>query len=121
MACALLTQLVDAGLTVSRDGDQLIVTPRDRLTDELRATIRQRKTELLAAINPTEQSDLNARIRKMAQRWGYSPDELQEVLTGAQSDPLGWMAWTERDERDFGGCVTQQDFAKAYARVRGLE
>ena len=113
MACALLTQLVDAGLTVSRDGDQLIVTPRDRLTDELRASIRKRKVELLAAINPTIQPDLNARVRKMAKRWGYTADELQEALAGAQSDPQGWMAWTERDERDFGNCVTPEDFATA--------
>lgn len=116
MGRALLMQLVDAGLTVSRDGDHLIVAPRDRLTDELRATIRQRKEELLAALNQT----LDERIGKMAKRWGYTANELREALTGVRSDPQGWMAWTERDERDFGNCVTPEDFATRYARLRAL-
>lgn len=120
MRCALLTRLVDAGLSVSRDGDHLIVAPRDRLTDELRATIRQRKAELLAALAPPATPNLGERITKMAKRWGYAPDELLEALTGAQSDPQGWMAWTERDERDFGKCVSADDFAQAYKRARGL-
>jgi len=120
MSCALLTKLIDAGLSVSREGDHLIVAPRDRLTDELRATIRQRKDELLTALSPAEKPSLDDRIRKMAQRWGYSTDELQEALAGTQSDPQGWMAWTERDEREFGSCVTPEDFATRYARLRGL-
>jgi len=50
MDCALLTRLRDAGLSVSRNGDHLVVTPRERLTDELRARIRMQKAELLASI-----------------------------------------------------------------------
>lgn len=42
MGAGLLDKLAGAGLRVSRDGDRLIVAPRDRLTDELRETIRQR-------------------------------------------------------------------------------
>jgi len=52
MQCELLTQLVNAGLHVSRNGDHLVVAPRERLTEELRAAIRSRKKELLAALNP---------------------------------------------------------------------
>jgi hypothetical protein len=74
-----------------------------------------------ASATSNSSDDLVARILRMAKRWGYSPDELQEALTGARSDLQVWTAWTERDERDFGGCVTQQDFAKAYVRARGLE
>ena len=120
MGCALLTRLVDAGLTVSRDGNHLIVAPRDRLNDELRATIRQRKAELLAALDCLATPSLDDRIRTMARRWGYSCHELAEALTGAQVDRQGWMAWTERDERDFGKCVTPEDFATRYASLRGL-
>lgn len=36
----------------ANDGDQLVVAPRDRLTDELRALIRSRKHELLDALSP---------------------------------------------------------------------
>lgn len=126
MTCELLARIREAGLTVSRNGDQLIVMPRQRLTDELRGAIRDAKRELLLAL-AAEQStdhrppqDLEDRIRTMAKRWGYSSDELAQALAGAKSDPKSWLAWTEQDERDFGGCVTAEDFAAQYVRVRGL-
>ena len=120
-ATALLMKLRQAGLSVSRDGDQLIVSPRDRLTDELRAAIRGCKRELLDELERTQlATDLEARIRAMAKRWGFSPNELTEALASAKSDQRGWMAWAERDERDFGGCQTPDDFAIRYRRLRGL-
>jgi hypothetical protein len=44
----ILARLRDAGVTVTRIGNRLAVTPRDRLTDELRALIRQAKPQLLS-------------------------------------------------------------------------
>jgi hypothetical protein len=64
--------------------------------------------------------DLSERIRMMAKRWGYTELELAEALAGAESDPRGWFIWTERDERDFGGCISPSDFAARYKRLRGL-
>lgn len=123
----LLARLRDAGLTVTRNGDQLMVAPRNRLTDELRAAIRCAKQKLLDALKGEPAAnygqvapDLEARVRSMARRWGYSPEELAEALALANSDPRPWLAWTERDERDFGQCVTAEDFAAQYVRVRGL-
>jgi hypothetical protein len=69
----------------------------------------------------SETVELPQRIRLMAKRWGYSREELAEALAGAQSDHTAWLAWTERDERDFGHCATPEDFAEAYRRARGLE
>ena len=69
---------------------------------------------------PNLEVALDNRIRQMAQRWGYSPVELLDALTGARSDPLAWMAWTERDVRDFGGCVTSEDFERSYFTARKL-
>jgi hypothetical protein len=74
-----------------------------------------------ASENSLLSAALDSRISAMARRWGYSAEELAEALTGAHSDPLGWIAWTERDERDFGDCVTPEDFGEAYRRARGLE
>src|SRR5271165_4549318 len=51
-AASLLACLHTAGLTVTRAGDQLIVSPRDRLTDELRNAIRNAKPKLLSALTP---------------------------------------------------------------------
>jgi hypothetical protein len=64
--------------------------------------------------------DLHVRIRTMAARWGYSPEELTEALAGAQSYPQSWLAWTDRDEKHFGDCVTPAEFAARYAQLRGL-
>ena len=49
-AAELLTTLRLRGLTLAADGDALIVRPRDRLTDELRAAIRAHKRDLLAEL-----------------------------------------------------------------------
>jgi hypothetical protein len=42
--------------------------------------------------------DLEARIRAMAARWGFSPDELAEELSRAADDPVRSLLWVERDE-----------------------
>lgn len=34
--------------------------------------------------------DLESRIRAMARRWQYSPDELADVLDRARRNPTGW-------------------------------
>lgn len=39
--------LYQAGLLLSTDGEQLLVTPADKLTDELRSAIRQHKPALI--------------------------------------------------------------------------
>ncbi len=65
-------------------------------------------------------ADLATRIGAMAARWGYSAKELAQVLEGAEFDPQGWLAWVERDEEHFGGCVTPGDFAARYPLLRGV-
>jgi hypothetical protein len=102
---ALLSRLRQAGLTVSRDGDHLIVTPGSRLTDELREAIRNGKQDLLAALvtepeNPP--ADLTARIRAMARKWGFSTQELAEEFSRAAADPAAELLWVEHDEAKFG-------------------
>src|SRR5215470_12904392 len=49
-AADLLTSLRGRGLTLTADGDALVVRPRDLLTDELRAAIRAHKRDLLAEL-----------------------------------------------------------------------
>ncbi len=45
-----LTALSAAGLTAAADGDRLLVMPADRITPELRETIRAKKAVILAAL-----------------------------------------------------------------------
>jgi hypothetical protein len=49
-APALLTTLAERGLIVTANGDAIQVRPRARLDDGLRAAIRERRSELLAAL-----------------------------------------------------------------------
>lgn len=47
-------------------------------------------------------ADLERRIRTMAKRWEYSPEELADALDRARRDPLGWGRAVDLDEHKFG-------------------
>jgi len=46
----LLHNLADAGLSVTADGDRLVIRPASKLTDDMRTALRQAKPELLALL-----------------------------------------------------------------------
>lgn len=46
----LLAELAGAGVTVRLDGERLIVSPREMLTDDLRATLKTNKAALIAEL-----------------------------------------------------------------------
>ncbi|MDT8998989.1 hypothetical protein RQP53_06875 [Paucibacter sp. APW11] len=46
----LLDALGDAGMSVAAEGDRLVIRPGSKLTDELRAALREVKPELLALL-----------------------------------------------------------------------
>jgi len=62
IAATLLEEIRAAGLTLDPAPDGLRVSPKGRLTDELRQKIRAHKTELLAALSPPpdDRADLEA-------------------------------------------------------------
>jgi len=43
-------------------------------------------------------ADLERRIEAMAHRWAYKPEELQDVLERARSNPAGWLSAVAYDE-----------------------
>lgn len=51
-----LDQLTRSGLIVQAEGDRLIVRPKERITDEVRAFIRDRKADILAELRETASS-----------------------------------------------------------------
>jgi hypothetical protein len=51
---AILDTLKAHGVRLTRDGEDLIATPKAALTDELRALIREHKPELLEAVGKVE-------------------------------------------------------------------
>jgi hypothetical protein len=102
MAAELLLELRNAGLRLSRIGDQITVTPRESLTDDLRAAIRTGKMDLLAAL-AAEQGAASPkdatpdRDRKAARR---------QVLAQLKAHPTIKRAFVNRFEPDGTMIVT---------------
>ena len=99
---ALLKELRTAGLRLAPvDGGRLHVTPRGRLTSDLRARILDSKPALLAALEAEAHlaANLEQRVRAMAARWNYAPEELAEVLEAGRRNPAGILMTLEDDER----------------------
>lgn len=65
-ALTVYRRLSDSGVTVSKDGGKLVASPAARLTDELRASIRDHKPELLELL--TDASKTTADLLKAAMR-----------------------------------------------------
>ena len=42
---------------------------------------------------------LEQRIKAMAARWNYQPDELEQALQLAKNDPEGWEKMCDHDEK----------------------
>ena len=75
----LLTYLAGAGLSVTADGDRLVIRPASRLTDPMRAALRDAKPELLALL---------AGIAR-------TPEQRPYMLTKAQGDVAHAEPWDE--------------------------
>ena len=63
------------------DGDSLIVSPRERLNDELRELIRCHKADLLQA------EEIKRLVRAVGMLYGFAEAEHREALEVALSDP----------------------------------
>ncbi len=91
----LLSDLADAGLSVTVEGDRLVVRPASRLTDDLRSALREAKSELLMLLAENDDPStpilcplfLERRARLL--RWGWPKDDaeaLAERLTMRDHD-----------------------------------
>jgi hypothetical protein len=98
-ALALLTKIRNRGiqLAITDNGRLRIEAPEGMLSSEIRQWFQQRKPELVAALS------LETRIRRMAARWQFTPEELAEELARAAKDPARSLAWVAWDEHWTGG------------------
>lgn len=64
--------------------------------------IRDHKADILETLLAANAPDtaLAERIRAMAMRWQYTPEELVATLEAARNDPEGWRFVVEHDERN---------------------
>ncbi|WIT11417.1 hypothetical protein PFX98_21355 [Paucibacter sediminis] len=114
----LLQHLRTAGLALTVDGDNLIVTPRERLTDAMRSAIRAHKPGLLDALKANE-------IRPAAPLDDPGPKDPQQPrlmglgLDSAKAAQLAaWMASRTAEGDDRRSCFECRHF-KAGARRCG--
>lgn len=76
-----------SGLTLTADGDLLIVTPSARLTDDLRTLIRTNKPGVLNALE-SETAELTRLVRVCGERYDFTEAEHAEALAIALADPI---------------------------------
>lgn len=86
----LLQALQAKGLILQADGDRLLVTPTERITEEIRATIRANKVALLAAL-----------ISPISRAPGSTVTVLAHPLGGIadMTEDLPWSATLTQPER----------------------
>lgn len=91
---------------VSADGVTLLVTPAGTLKATGEQAVIDRWVPILKASKPDIIAELmrlpaslEQRIRAMAHRWQYSPEELADVFDRARRDPAGWSRAVSLDER----------------------
>jgi TubC N-terminal docking domain len=82
-AQALISNLIARGITLTPNGDSLIVRPRERLTDADREAIRQHKVELLALLTRAEQIE-EAGIDRLAGGDGWQPNPAESIVAACQ-------------------------------------
>ncbi len=89
----LLSDLAGAGLSVKADGDRLVIRPASKLTDPMRAALRDAKPELLALLLGRTMRPSNAVVvgwtdgdiarftdrRARLMRWGWSEAEAEKL------------------------------------------
>lgn len=75
------------GLTLTADGDRLIVTPSDRLTDDLRTLIRDNKPGVLNALE-SESAELTRLVRLCGIHYSFTEVEHVDALAIALADPV---------------------------------
>lgn len=100
-AMGLLTDLRAMGLRVFTTDEGVIkVAPRDRVTPLLRNRIQALRDGLLVHLEAERNAGehLQARVRAMGQRWGYSLEEIEEAQAEARGDHDGWARLCEADE-----------------------
>lgn len=97
----LLKSLREMGLRLSLSDDGVIkASPRDRVTQQIRGRIQALRDGLMVHLEGERKAaeQLERRVIGMGQRWGYSPEDIEEARLEARRDPDGWAGLCEQDE-----------------------
>ena len=98
-ARALLDDLHTAGLTITADGDRLVIWPASKLTDDMRTALRAAKSELLAELGARPaKADPAALPTSPVRRWRLSQADADRCHAGGWDD-AEIVAFTARHVR----------------------
>lgn len=127
-ASKLLDEIVSAGMTVRVDGADLVVSPRSKITDELRASIRAFKPGLIALLSPTGietpvnvPSVVERKPRKPRKKPELYSEQAGLVLNQLADDKfaIAWQSWLEH-RREIKKPVTKHAADLQLRRLREL-
>lgn len=116
----LLANLAGAGLSVIADGDRLVIRPASKLTDDMRAALRDVKREVLALLAPEQQPDALGASHDAFEPPACTDDESASFLVRrARMVRWGWaegdadalarrLAKRDRDQDDRVSCIDCQ-------------
>lgn len=97
----LLNALTDAGLTVTAEGDHLVIRPGSKVTDELRAALREARSELLGLLRGAP--DLSQSGRAAAACTADAPARQRYEAR------LLRLHWPRADAEAFAGRLVERD------------
>jgi len=118
----LLADLAGAGLSVIADGDRLVIRPASKLTDDMRAALRDVKREVLALLAPERQPDGLGASHDAFEPPARTDDESALFLVrSARMVRWGWaerdadalalrLATRDRNEDDLVSCIDCRHF-----------
>lgn len=82
----LLSHLRRSGFSINTENSRLQIAPAERLTPELKQTIRQSKTEILCALH--QEDELRRLILLVSKHHGFSQANYEEAVTVALNDQV---------------------------------
>lgn len=80
----LLLHLRESGFSINTENSRLQIAPAERLTPELKQTIRQSKAEILCALH--REDELKRLVRLVSNHHGFSQEDYNEALEMALGD-----------------------------------
>ena len=89
----LLLHLRETGFSINAENSRLQIAPAERLTDELKQTIRESKTDILCALH--REDELKRLVRLVSNHHGFTQadyDEALEIALGNQVNALTCFA-----------------------------
>ena len=82
----LLLHLRESGFSINAENSRLQISPAEKLTDELKQTIRESKTDILCALH--REDELKRLVRLVSNHHGFTQANYNEALEIALCDQV---------------------------------